>query len=256
MPTFAVSSWSLDGLLQSGLPLLQLPYQLAEHGITTLELCHFHLPSTDATYLQTLRQTLDTAGVTMQSLLIDTGDITAPDPAQRSADVKTIQGWISVAAALHARVVRIDAGLQPPTPEVIAESARQLRAFQEQAEQQGVRTITENWHATSREPLALLAILEQCGGKVGLCADTGNAEATADKYATLAQLLPHASSIHFKARYEPDGSIEMNDLERCCALIRQAGFAGIITLIYAGKQEEWAELARLRAALEPLLSTT
>ena len=47
MRTFAVSSWSLDGSLQSGLPLLELPAQLAEHGISTLELCHFHLPSTE-----------------------------------------------------------------------------------------------------------------------------------------------------------------------------------------------------------------
>jgi len=161
---------------------------------------------------------------------------------------------LGIAAALRARVVRIDAGLQPPTPEVLAESARQLRALAELAEQQGLRAITENWHATSREPLALLTILERCGGHLGLCADTGNAEATADKYATLAQLLPHASSVHFKARYESDGIIEMDDLGRCCALIEQAGFAGVITLIYAGKQNEWAQIGRLRAAIGPLLS--
>jgi sugar phosphate isomerase/epimerase len=254
MRTFAVSSWSLDGLLQSGLPLHELPAQLAEHGITTLELCHFHLPSTELIYLQALRQALDDAGVTLYSILIDTGDITARDPAQRAADVETIQGWIGAAAALGARVVRIDAGLQPPTPEVIAESARQLRALAEVAERQGLRAITENWHETSREPSALLAILERCGGHIGLCADTGNAEATADKYATLAQLLPHASSVHFKARYEPDGSIEVGDLEHCCALIEQAGFADVITLIYAGKQDEWAQISRLREALGPQFS--
>jgi sugar phosphate isomerase/epimerase len=254
MRTFAVSSWSLDGLLQSGLPLLRLPAQLAEHGITTLELCHFHLPSTEPGFLRELRRALDDAGVTLYSILIDTGDITAPDPAQRAADVAAIERWIGVAAALGARVVRVDAGLQPPTPEAIAESARQLRPLALAAEQQGLRAITENWHATSREPSALLAILEQCGGKVGLCADTGNAEATADKYATLAQLLPHASSVHFKARYGPDGSIEMGDLGRCCALIEQAGFAGVITLIYAGKRTEWAEIGRLRAAVAPLLA--
>ena len=254
MRTFAVSSWSLDGLLQSGLPLLELPAQAAEHGITTLELCHFHLPSTEPAYLQALRQAQRDAGVALYSILIDTGDITAPDPARRAADVETIRGWIEIAAALGARVVRIDAGLQPPTPEVLAESARQLRALAQAAEQRGLRAITENWHATSREPAALLAILEQCAGHVGLCADTGNAEATADKYATLAQLLPYASSVHFKARYQPDGSIEQADLRRCRALIEQAGFAGVITLIYAGKREEWAQLGRLGDALQPLLS--
>lgn len=48
MPRLAVSTWSLDGLLQAGTPLLELPRQLESHGITALELCRFHLPTTDS----------------------------------------------------------------------------------------------------------------------------------------------------------------------------------------------------------------
>jgi sugar phosphate isomerase/epimerase len=154
---------------------------------------------------------------------------------------------------LGASAVRIDAGLQPPTPEVIEQSARQLRAFAQDAAERGVRVFTENWHTTSQEPAALLAILEQCAGRVGLCADTGNAEATADKYATLAQLLPLATSVHFKARYSDDGRIVPDDLQRCLQLIEEAEFDSVITLIYAGKQQEWAGIERLRDALQPLL---
>jgi len=254
MRRFAISSWSVDGLLQSGTPLLDLPAQLAQHGITTLELCHFHLPSTDPAYLQAFRSALRSAGIELYSLLIDTGDISAPDRDRQAADLRSIRGWIEVAAALGAQVVRVDAGLQPPTAEVVAESARQLHALAHVATQHGLRTITENWHATSQEPRALLAILDRCAGLVGLCADTGNAEATADKYATLAQLLPRASSVHFKARYQPDGSIAPDDLQRCVELIAQADFAGVITLIYAGKRDEWAKLGQLRAMLQPLLA--
>jgi sugar phosphate isomerase/epimerase len=253
MRRFAISSWSVDGLLQSGMPLVSLPGQMAQHGITTLELCHFHLPSTEPAYLDTLRQELRASEIELYSVLIDTGDIVAPDPDQRAADVQTIGNWIGVAAALGASAVRIDAGLQPPTTEVIEQSARQLRAFAQAAEPQGVRVFTENWHTTSLEPTALVAILEQCGGQVGLCADTGNAEATADKYATLAELLPYATSVHFKARYASDGTIEQDDLQRCIQLIEQAEFAGVLTLIYAGKQQEWAAIERLRDALQPLV---
>jgi hypothetical protein len=67
-------------------------------------------------------------------------------------------------------------------------------------------------------------------------------------------LLPRASSIHFKARYTPDGSIVADDLQRCFELIEQAQFDGVITLIYERKQNEWAGVDQLRDAVEPLLN--
>ena len=113
-----------------------------------------------------------------------------------------------------------------------------------------MRTHTENWQATAQEPAALLTILDRCEDRVELCADTGNAEATDDKYATLAQLLPRASSIHFKARYAPDSSILADDLQRSFELIERANFDGVITLIYESKQREWAGVEQLRDALK------
>ena len=252
MRRFAVSSWSLDGALGGGLPLIDLPAQLAEHGVSALELCHFHLPTNAPDYLAQLRAALAGAGVELYSLLIDTGDITAPDPARRAADIEFIRVQIGVAAALGARQVRIDAGLQPPTAAAVDISARELHALAQHASGQGVRTITENWHATSQDPAALLTILDRCAGLVGLCADTGNAEPTPDKYATLAQLLPRASSVHFKPRADAAGAYDTADLARCCELIDGARFDGIVTLIYGGKLNEWAEIERLRAALAPL----
>jgi sugar phosphate isomerase/epimerase len=252
MTRFAVSTWSLDGLLRSGVPLLELPALLREHGITTLEICHFHLPATDAAYLRSLRERLAAAEIELFSVLIDAGDIVAPDQGQRDADIAFTRQWIDHAAALGAERVRIDAGRQPPTPDVIQSSAQQLRACAEYAATQGLRVSTENWHATSQDPTALLAILDQCGGQVGLCADTGNAEATADKYDTLAQLLPRATSIHFKARYTPAGEIEQGDVQRCLALIRENAFDGIVTLIFDQKRDEWGGIARLREALRSL----
>jgi sugar phosphate isomerase/epimerase len=254
MRKLAISTWSLDGLLRSGAPLLDLPAQMAQREIKALDLCHFHLPTTEPDYLNAFREALRAAGIELYRVLIDTGDITAPDSSDRAADIRTIEGWIDTAAALGAGGVRISAGRQSPTPEVVEQSARQLQDFAQRATAQGLRTHTENWQATAQEPTALLAILDQCNNQVELCADIGNAEATADKYATLAQLLPRASSIHFKARYAPDGSILADDLQRCFELIEQAQFDGVITLIYESKQHEWAGVDQLRDSLEPLLN--
>ncbi len=253
MSRFALSSWSLDGLLQSGVPLLDVPKRCAQHDIHTLELCHFHLPRTDAAYQQMLRQALEDAEVELSKLLIDAGDITAPDPVQRRRDVQLIHDWIDIAASLGAKEVRIDAGHQLPTPEVIEHSARGLRLCADHAAQYGLRTVTENWHATAQESATLLKILELCDGRIGLCADTGNAEASTDKYHTLAQLFPHASSVHFKAQYRAVGEIQINDVERCSHLLQQAKFDGVITLIYAEKENEWEGIEQLRRAVEPYL---
>jgi sugar phosphate isomerase/epimerase len=233
--------------------LLEIPARLQQHGIGTLEICHFHLPSTDPTYLEALRHQLRVANVELFSVLIDTGDIVAPNPAQRSADLQLIRQWIATAAALGAERVRIDAGCQPPTPDIIQQSAQQLRALARDAAEAGLKVSTENWHITSQSPTALLAILDQCDGQVGLCVDTGNAEATADKYQTIAHLLPRATSIHLKARYAPTGEFDREDLSRCAALIQHANFNGVLTLIYDGKRDEWDRIGQLRDMLHMLV---
>ena len=252
MRRLAISTWTLHGHLQGELELLELPAQVARRGIGALEICHFHLPSTSPGYLSELRAACRAAGVETYSILIDTGDITAPDPQRRAADIQTIRDWIDVAAELGAGHVRVVAGMQPPSPETIRLSAQNLRELAAYAARRGVKTITENWHATGLDPQALVTILDQCEGAVGLCADIGNAEGP-DKYATLELLLPRASSIHFKARYTPDAQIEATDFRRCLELIEAADFQGIVTVIYGDTDREWDAVEQLVEALRPLV---
>src|SRR3954452_13793438 len=139
MRRLAISTWTLHGQLQGDLALLDLPAQIAQRGIYALEICHFHLPRTTPAYLAELRQACPAAGVEAYSILIDTGDITAPDPEQRAADLQTIRSWIDVAAELGAGRVRVVAGMQAPTPEVIQRSVDNLRELMGYAEQRGVK---------------------------------------------------------------------------------------------------------------------
>jgi sugar phosphate isomerase/epimerase len=252
MTQFAVSSWSLHNLLQAGLPLLELPQQLRVHDIFLLELCHFHLPSTDAAYLQTFRQALAESNVKLSSLLIDTGDIASPDEVKRNSDVQEIKSWIDVAAALGAERVRIVAGNQSPTPEVVTRSSQHLGELLAYAKTKNIKASTENWQKTSLEAEVLLELLHH-NPELGLCADIGNAEQTNDKYTTLAKLLPHATSVHFKARYE-NGGIEQSDLQTCMRLINEAKFSGVMTMIYESKQNEWDGVVQLRNAVTRFLA--
>ena len=251
MLKFAISSWSVDGLLTSGLPLLELPAELQKHGLRVLELCHFHLPSTEPDYLAALRSNLAAADIELYSVLIDAGDVTAPDPAVLEGELGLIRRYIRTAALLGAERVRISAGQHPATPDTLAQSAEQLTTLMDYAAAQGVKLSTENWQLTAQEPEAVLTILETCPKGLGLCVDTGNAEASRDKYDTLVQLLPYATSVHFKARSTPEG-IDLADARRCLELFQQAHFEGPFSLIYDRKQGEWEGLKTLQSTLQTL----
>lgn len=254
MLRFAISSWSVDGLLGTGLSLLELPAELQKHGLGTLELCHFHLPSTEPDYLAALRSRLEAAGVELFSVLIDAGNIAATDPAVLEGELELIHHYIRAAAALGAERVRVSAGQEPATPEVLAQSAAQLTELMEYAAAHGVALSTENWQLTAQHPDAVLSILEACPKGLGLCVDTGNAEAATGsleaKYAMLAQLLPHATSVHFKAHTTSAGTdVDLEDAGRCLELLRKASFSGPLSLIYDRKQGEWAGLKTLQDTL-------
>jgi sugar phosphate isomerase/epimerase len=246
---YSVSTFSINGLLQS-MPLLDAFTEISRHGINTVEICHFHLNSMDPGYLSEVKAAAQNAGVEIYSILADRGDIVSPDTSVREEDVAFARSCIEAASRIGAKRVRVDAGLQPPTPDVVELSAHTLASLADYAGSIGTGVITENWHATSRLPGPLLEILDRCEGAVGLCADTGNAEGE-DKYETLERLIPRATSMHFKARYRDDDSVEPDDIARCTAIMKGSGFSGPISLIYPPMEHEWEGILALKAALAP-----
>ena len=265
----AVSTWSLHRTLgrppiygpdtaqpawtrpADALPLLDLPAKLADFGISTLEICHFSLPSTAPASLADLRAALERAGVELWSLLIDGGDITHPEHGAR--DLAWIEEWLPVAAALGARNVRVVAGMQPPTPVTVDRSVTALRRIMDAAEQHGVHVVTENWHALMDGPDVVTEILDRLQGDVGLCFDFGNWRGP-DKYADLTAIAPYADSCHAKCAFDAAGTPDAADYARCLEIVDAAGFAGPYTLIYDGADaDEWRGLAVEREMVAPFL---
>lgn len=274
MPRISTSSWSLHRALgrpplygsgqspqgsaaTAEISLLDLPARLAGLDIGTLEIVHFHVPSTDEGYLDELRAAVNDAGIELFSILIDAGDITHADAAQRDADLRWIRDWIDVAAKLGASHARVVAGYTPVERDgrnpkfhpVIQLSATYLRQLADYAGERGVRVITENFRETGSRADQLGAILELCEGRVGLCADFGNAKG-ADKYDELAALFPRADSAHVKAEYDAAGHVDRAELSRSLGLLRATSFDGPMSLIFdsplrAG-ETEWDNLVILR----------
>lgn len=268
-PRLSVSTWSLHHALgapdftgpQDGhavavaahsggeLSLLDLPARISAFGINTLEICHFHLPARDAEYLSQLRAALEAANVELWSLLIDDGDITSPQNAQR--DEAWISDWFPVAQQLGAKNVRVIAGKQATSEQTLKQSIAALQRLAQQAKSRGLRLTTENWFDTLATPASVLQVLDALNGDLGLCLDFGNWSGP-DKYDKLRQIAPRAQSCHTKAPFR-DGKMDEADFRRCLQITREAGFAGPHTLIYDSGGDEWRGLAAEREMVAEFL---
>src|SRR5690606_17928584 len=176
----AVSTWSLHRFLGTIYPhdltadavgdgddrfgegeesLLGLPSVLANHGYNRLEIVSFHLRSRDPVYLGELRDQLHVSGVTLQTLLIDAGDMT--DPIHGIRDPRWIAGWLDVANALGAENARIIAGKQQAAPETLARSVAGFRELLAVNAGSPLRLVTENWFDLLSTPAAVHELLDR-----------------------------------------------------------------------------------------------
>jgi sugar phosphate isomerase/epimerase len=266
-PRLSVSTWSLHRTLGKpgfygvgqGIPqathgrgacdLLGLPARLAQCGIPTLEICHFHLPSREFHYLDEVSAALDEHGIELFSLLVDDGDII--HPADGAAHLAWIAEWAEVAAGLGSACMRVIAGKQQAGPENTALACSRLRQLSDVAAAQGVRLMTENWFALLERPTEVLEVLDRLAGDAGLCMDFGNWKGP-EKYAAFEQIAGRAESCHAKPQFNDSGQIESADFSRCLEVTRNAGFAGPYTLIYDGPDDnEWEGLEKEKEMVLP-----
>ena len=263
LPTLAISSWSVHraiGILYPNAPgndafgapvakwgpgslgLMDLPAAVRRAGFDRLHLCHFHLAGRDAGYLGEVRAALANAGVTLETLLIDDGDLS--DPATRRRDLDWIGKWIDAAAVLGARKARVVAGKQKPTPAALDLAVAGLRELAGRAA--GVRILTENWFDLLGGPREVDYVLDRLDGKVGLLVDYGNWKGPR-KYADLAAVFGRAEDSHAKCHFEHVGEMDIHDYGRCLEVAHAAGYAGPYTLIYEGPDaDEWEAVAMER----------
>ena len=233
------------------MPLLELPRKVAEFGIHTIEICHFHLAERSPEYIEQLRGALDAAEVELWSLLIDGGDVT--DPVHGERDQQWIAGWIETAGNLGASSARVVAGKSAPDARSMEASKQAMSHLCRYAQARGVRLMTENWHALLSSPEAVLALMESLGGELGLCLDFGNWEGE-QKYRQLAAIAPLAESCHAKCHFDEAGLPDRDDYVHCLEILEHAAFDGPYTLIYDGPNaHEWEGLAIEREMVAPYL---
>ena len=219
--------------------LLELPQKLADMGIHTMEICHFHLPSRDESYLNELRDALQKANVELWSFLIDDGDISHPQNGER--DAQWIRDWFPIAQKLGAKRVRVIAGKSEPDAENMRRSVQTMQQLAYESQSHGLRLMTENWFGMLSTPQRVLDFFEQTQGEIGLCFDFGNWPADS-KYQTLPQIAPLAESCHAKAEFADENALDEKGYTRCLDILRDADFSGPFTLINGTPGDEWRGL--------------
>jgi sugar phosphate isomerase/epimerase len=263
-PPIAVSTWSVHRLLgyafangpgseepfarstpwgAGEISFEEFPAALKQQGFNRVEICHFHLRSFEPNYLRTVGDAFRAQGITIQTLLIDDGDVT--NPVTRERDLAWIARLVSAAASLGAENARVIAGKSSPSPEALALSVSALKHMVALGQSVGVRIVTENWFDLLSTPREVFHVLDAVGNGLGFLADTGNWSGES-KYQDLQAIFARAELCHAKADF--DGSkINDTDFTRCMSAAHAAGYAGPMTLIYGEDHGgEWASLAAER----------
>jgi sugar phosphate isomerase/epimerase len=226
--------------------ILQLPAELASRGYQRCEICHFHLASLDRTYLRGVAKAFANAGVVIQTLLIDDGDLTNTTTLAR--DKAWISSWIEAASILKAEHARVIAGKALPTVSSLARAVEGLREMVQLGEKLGVKVVTENWHDLLSTPHAVHHVLDHVPG-LGFMADTGNWSGPA-KYDDLASIFARADLCHAKAGFSAGLMMDRVDFGRCLDAAERGKYQGPLTLIFMDEGDEWSGLAAERGFIE------
>ncbi|TSB45343.1 sugar phosphate isomerase/epimerase family protein [Alkalicoccobacillus porphyridii] len=226
--------------------LLELPFILKDRGFDALEVCHFHIPSTNKQYLEQLRSAFQDADLRFYSLLVDYGDISNEDATRREKDIEWVKQWIDSASIAGAEHIRIIAGeADPSDKEALDRALDNLKQLADYAAEKGVKVLTENFRPLASTMQNCLSLIDQSEGKFGLTTDFGNYEGP-NKYESLRAAIPLSSSIHAKARTSSDGSQDLEEFQTCMDIMAESQYDGAITLVYNGAMDDWQGIDEIK----------
>ncbi len=231
--------------------LLEFPLQVRDKlGINAVEICQFHIPERTPDYLGQLKRALDDAGVRLINIPIDVGNISDANPAYRAEDLAPMAGGqlapIEVTIESYQRLARVAASL-------------------------GLQLLIENHGGITADPAVIVAIVETVGpDQLKTLVDIGNFEPLLSMqmaimqgheppevdatpvYGALAQIAPYAGLVHAKTHdFDAHGQPRYLDVVRALRVVRDAGYAGTISIEYEGNNgDAWENTRRTRELVE------
>jgi len=236
-------------------PLLEFGRFVRErYGLSHVELCQMHFPSSAKEYLDELRGKLAEAGCEVLNVPIDVGNISDEDEASRRHDLENVKRWMEVAAYVGSRYARVNSGRQAEGRENLSITIASYRELAAKAAELGITVLLENHGGVSAKPNNMLRLLEGVGSeRFRLCPDTGNFPEEV-RYQALEQLLPHAALVHVKSfEFDERGEEVRYDFPRAVRLIREFSAGAPVSVEFEGPGDQMQGVAQTVALLRRYL---
>ena len=225
--------------------------------VSGVELQDIHFPQTRPGYLQLLRRTAKSLGLTIAGVGVH-NDFGRADETFRQSEMVKVKQWIEVAEQLGAPLVRVFAGYPEGGPAqsgarwpAMIDALSEVAAFAGHA---GLRLGLENHNHGAFTPTAaeFLRVLHQVNStSLVPLLDTGN---YVDGWPSLEQTLGLAAHVHAKFwTVGPDGSDESVDYARIVPGLRAAGYDGWVSFEYEAPEPEATGIPRALAYLKRML---
>ncbi len=248
-PLFEISlaQWSLHKLLYGGeLDALDFPRFTREtFGLGEVEYVNsfFKDHGADFTYLADLRQRCADHGIRSGLIMIDgEGNLGAADPRERRKACERHFRWISAAAFLGCRAIRVNAAGTGTPEEHSQQAAESLHALAEVAQDFGQFVLVENHGGRSSDGSWLAETIRRADHpRVGTLPDFGNFQIEAgvwyDRYLGVEQLMPFAQAVSAKSHdFDAEGNETGTDFRRMLRIVLDAGYRGPIGIEYEGSR--------------------
>jgi sugar phosphate isomerase/epimerase len=246
------------------LKLLDFPKVTKEKfGLDAVELNSPFFESRDAKYLKELVTAAQRSGVTLLNIAVDEkGDVSSEDESKRKQGLAAYGAWIPVAKAIGCGAIRCNSGGRDVTDRnaAVAHCIDSFRRLADDGQKHGVTILMENHGGISSDADIIVHIMEalrQSHGRdaVGTMPDFGNWPDTADRYASLAKIMPFAKAVHAKVM-EIDAQLNHPkfDHARCIRIARDSGYGGYLGIEYEGTGEPNEGIRRAIKKLAPLVA--
>jgi len=221
-------------------------------NVTRIEPWSEHFLSTDAAYLDELRNAVMKAGSGFANIAADGQDsFYSPDGAVRAKAVTFGKKWIDVAAHIGSPGVRIN--LPPakdtkPDAALVAESLKLLSAY---GEQKNVVVHHENDNPLSENPFFIAGVLDRVSSPwdraLPDCGNSFSAMPAEDAYRGLEQMFAHAYVIsHVKdVSVTAKGEAIPVDLSRALAIAKKHNYQGYFSMEWDTTGDPYAGTLKL-----------
>lgn len=256
MPRFGVSSYSYWHFKGERYPIGKVIEDAARFGFDGVEILHRQMPDESPEALNQLKRSALLHGIALPMFSIHQ-DFVSPWADERGQAIRHTQYGIDLAAKLGCQGIRINSGRwrtirlfddlmkvkgdEPPIPgygeqDALTWCIDSIKACIPAAEKAGIMMVLENhWGITIKAENVLKIIQAVNSPWLGLNLDIGNFPS--DPYPEIEKLAPHAVYVHFKTYFGGGEYYTLNlDYKRIARTLRQAKFAGYVTLEFEGKE--------------------